>query len=159
MICPCEGYAAAIPKSRSWPMLFTVVEEETVGGDGTAHPTTVATVAGAVAAAQPSSDRSTVHNRLRCHQQQQQIAVPIANVGRLLRRHYYPEAGWGWVVVVCACLVHVLNHGLQLSFGTLEADVLLRFRDATYATTGQSFRSEDIAAAVVVVAVCSADVR
>ncbi|KAJ8962358.1 hypothetical protein NQ318_018341 [Aromia moschata] len=36
-----------------------------------------------------------------------------------LRRHYYPEGGWGWVVVVCAVLVHVLNHGVQLSCSQL----------------------------------------
>lgn len=32
-----------------------------------------------------------------------------------LRRHYYPEGGWGWVIVVCTVAVHVLNHGVQLS--------------------------------------------
>lgn len=36
-----------------------------------------------------------------------------------LRRHYYPEGGWGWVVVVCAVLVHVINHGVQLSSSQL----------------------------------------
>lgn len=36
-----------------------------------------------------------------------------------LRRHYYPEGGWGWVVVVCTVLVHVLNHGVQLSCSQL----------------------------------------
>ncbi|XP_015840591.1 monocarboxylate transporter 12 isoform X1 [Tribolium castaneum] len=36
-----------------------------------------------------------------------------------LRRHYYLEGGWGWVVVVCSVLVHVLNHGVQLSCSQL----------------------------------------
>ncbi|KAJ9591212.1 hypothetical protein L9F63_002283, partial [Diploptera punctata] len=36
---------------------------------------------------------------------------------RLLWRHYYPEGGWGWVVVGCSVGVHVLNHGLQLGGG------------------------------------------
>lgn len=38
-----------------------------------------------------------------------------------LQRHYYPEGGWGWVIVATAVAVHVLNHGLQLS-----AAVMLR---------------------------------
>lgn len=32
-----------------------------------------------------------------------------------LRRHYYPEGNWGWVIIICATMVHVLNHGVQLS--------------------------------------------
>lgn len=38
-----------------------------------------------------------------------------------LQRHYYPEGGWGWVIVATAVAVHLLNHGLQLS-----AAVMLR---------------------------------
>lgn len=38
-----------------------------------------------------------------------------------LQRHYYPEGGWGWVILATAVVVHVLNHGLQLS-----AAVMLR---------------------------------
>jgi hypothetical protein len=38
---------------------------------------------------------------------------------RLLWRHYYPEGGWGWVVVGCSVGVHVLNHGLQLGGGAV----------------------------------------
>ena len=29
-----------------------------------------------------------------------------------LFQHYYPEGGWGWVIVTCAVLVQVTNHGL-----------------------------------------------
>lgn len=32
-----------------------------------------------------------------------------------LRRHYYPEGGWGYVVVTCSVLVHFLGVGLQLA--------------------------------------------
>lgn len=46
--------------------------------------------------------------------------VPLdARKTTTLRRHYYPEGGWGWVVVVCSVLVHVLNHGVQLSCSQL----------------------------------------
>ena len=41
--------------------------------------------------------------------------------------HYYPEGGWGWVVLVVATLVQMLNHGLQLSFGVLLLAVAARY--------------------------------
>lgn len=54
-----------------------------------------------------------------------------------LQRHYYPEGGWGWVIVATAVAVHVLNHGLQLS-----AAVMLRPAAAKHGqpavNTGQS---------------------
>ncbi|PSN40711.1 hypothetical protein C0J52_13748 [Blattella germanica] len=36
-----------------------------------------------------------------------------------LSRHYYPEGGWGWVVLGCSVGVHVLNHGFQLGGGAV----------------------------------------
>jgi hypothetical protein len=41
--------------------------------------------------------------------------------------HYYPEGGWGWVVLVVATLVQMLNHGLQLSFGVLLLAVAQKY--------------------------------
>ncbi|XP_053699283.1 uncharacterized protein LOC128746260 [Sabethes cyaneus] len=32
-----------------------------------------------------------------------------------LRRHYYPEGDWGWVVVLVGVLSTILNHGVQLA--------------------------------------------
>ena len=31
-------------------------------------------------------------------------------------QHYYPEGGWGYVIVICAFLSHFLAHGLQFGF-------------------------------------------
>ncbi|XP_050508146.1 uncharacterized protein LOC126885591 [Diabrotica virgifera virgifera] len=45
-----------------------------------------------------------------------------------LRRHYYPEGGWGWVVATCAVLVHVLNHGVQLAYSQLVSPGTEKFR-------------------------------
>lgn len=119
---------AIVARSRSWPMLCTVPEEEMPCNGGTAvvEPT-------------PPPPPPPLPAPVR---RQPQRRVAPANVGRLLRRHYYPEAGWGWVVVTCASLVHVLNHGTQLSFGALERDVVRRFRDAAdYSGTGQLARA------------------
>ena len=54
-----------------------------------------------------------------------------------LSRHYYPEGGWGWVVVGCSVGVHVLNHGLQLGGGAvlLSAAVTAFHSSATDAGT------------------------
>ncbi|XP_050506823.1 monocarboxylate transporter 12-like isoform X2 [Diabrotica virgifera virgifera] len=46
---------------------------------------------------------------------------------RFLCRHYYPEGGWGWVVTICAILVHVINHGVQLSCSQLVAPAAFKF--------------------------------
>lgn len=151
-VCPCERNLQqqppppppAMSKSRSWPMLFTVPEEEAVAGPVAAADAATVTVATVEAVARRPPDGHDGAAVQAQHQQQRQqyrhrvTVQPAVNVGRLLRRHYYPEAGWGWVVVACACMVHLLNHGLQLSFGTLERDVVQRFRDAAYSSTGQS---------------------
>ena len=34
-----------------------------------------------------------------------------------IRQHYYPEGGWGYIILTCALAVNILAHGLQLSFG------------------------------------------
>lgn len=42
--------------------------------------------------------------------------VPLSARKRAtLQRHYYPEGDWGWVIAATAVVVHLLNHGFQLS--------------------------------------------
>ncbi|KAF4521970.1 hypothetical protein B566_EDAN012519 [Ephemera danica] len=53
--------------------------------------------------------------------------VQVRGAGGRLWQHYYPEGGWGWIVVTCAALVHALGHGLQLSFAVLVAPLVLKF--------------------------------
>ena len=38
---------------------------------------------------------------------------------RTLKQHYYPEGGWGWVVVVVACMVHMMVNGSQIVLATI----------------------------------------
>ncbi|KAG8273294.1 hypothetical protein J6590_023803 [Homalodisca vitripennis] len=53
-----------------------------------------------------------------------------------LTRHYYLEGDWGWVVVVASVLVHLLHHGLQLSWGVLLEPTARRFT-TSITDTGQ----------------------
>ena len=34
---------------------------------------------------------------------------------RTLKQHYYPEGGWGWVIVLVTLIVQLISHGLQLA--------------------------------------------
>lgn len=52
------------------------------------------------------------------------VSVLDARSRATIWRHYYPEGGWGYVVVFCSCMVNVLVHGLQLSSGVLQGPVL-----------------------------------
>ena len=45
-----------------------------------------------------------------------------------IRQHYYPEGGWGYVVLICASLVNILAHGLQMSFSVILVAILARWR-------------------------------
>ena len=45
-----------------------------------------------------------------------------------IRQHYYPEGGWGYVVLFCASLVNILAHGLQMSFSVILVAILARWR-------------------------------
>ncbi|KZC04145.1 hypothetical protein WN55_02032 [Dufourea novaeangliae] len=45
-----------------------------------------------------------------------------------LKRHYYPEGGWGHVIVMVTILVQVVCHGLQLGYGVLLTPSIEKFR-------------------------------
>ena len=43
-----------------------------------------------------------------------------------IKQHYYPEGGWGWVVVLAGFLAQAMTHGLQMSYGVMMAAYLMR---------------------------------
>lgn len=56
-----------------------------------------------------------------------------------LRRHYYPEGGWGYVIVTCSALVHFLGIGLQLATpGTWHVSAELKFHHPALHSAGQN---------------------
>ena len=52
-------------------------------------------------------------------------------------QHYYPEGGWGYVILLCGFLVQMFTHGLQLSFGMFLPIICHRFRISNPADTGK----------------------
>ena len=42
---------------------------------------------------------------------------------RTMKLHYYPEGGWGWVILFCASLCQCVTYGLILAAGTLLANL------------------------------------
>ncbi|KAG7201418.1 hypothetical protein KM043_004178 [Ampulex compressa] len=56
-----------------------------------------------------------------------------------LRRHYYPEGGWGYVIVTCSVLVHFLGIGLQFAApGTWHVTAELKFHHPPLHSAGKS---------------------
>lgn len=55
-----------------------------------------------------------------------------------LRRHYYPEGGWGYVIVTCSTLVHILGIGLQFSApGSWHVSAELKFHHPPLHSAGK----------------------
>ncbi|KAF4522124.1 hypothetical protein B566_EDAN012586 [Ephemera danica] len=54
--------------------------------------------------------------------------VPVQPKETTIGQHYYPEGGWGVVVVVCATLVHALTHGLHQAAGVTGLEMQRAFK-------------------------------
>lgn len=65
--------------------------------------------------------------------------IVAAEVRQLLtlKQHYYPEGGWGWVVVFVGVLVQLLSHGLHVASGVLVGEVVRRFGDGVVIPAGE----------------------
>ncbi|KAH1029107.1 hypothetical protein HUJ05_002406 [Dendroctonus ponderosae] len=53
----------------------------------------------------------------------------VADIRQLitLKQHYYPEGGWGWMVLWTAVLVHVLSNGFLASAGLFQLEIVRKF--------------------------------
>ncbi|XP_069174830.1 monocarboxylate transporter 12 isoform X2 [Procambarus clarkii] len=49
-------------------------------------------------------------------------------------RHYYPEGGWGWVVLFMALLIHMASHGLHQAAGIILLHILKQFPEENLIT-------------------------
>ena len=38
---------------------------------------------------------------------------------RTLKQHYYPEGGWGWVIILVCVLANIIAYGMQMSLAFL----------------------------------------
>ena len=47
-----------------------------------------------------------------------------------MAQNYYPEGGWGWVVVLCHALANLLLHGVHGGYGVLAGHAQQQFRPA-----------------------------
>ena len=45
-----------------------------------------------------------------------------------IRQHYYPESGWGWVVVVTGVMVQVLAAGIHGAVGVWLVEGMKKYR-------------------------------
>ena len=43
-------------------------------------------------------------------------------------QHYYPEGGWGYIILVCGFVVELISYGFQQVFGILIIILSIRFR-------------------------------
>lgn len=74
--------------------------------------------------------------QVQCQRVAQNGPGQILVCSNTIKQHYYPEGGWGWLIVVCAVVVQCLNHGIQLSWGIIELEVRKKFVKATLTDTG-----------------------
>lgn len=53
----------------------------------------------------------------------------VADLRQLLtlRQHYYPEGGWGWVILLVGLLVQILSHGAHGAVGVFLQQVEVKF--------------------------------
>ena len=55
-----------------------------------------------------------------------------------IRQHYYPEGGWGYIVVTVAFLVQVIAHGFQMAVGILILWIIQRWGKDRFIESGKT---------------------
>lgn len=54
-----------------------------------------------------------------------------------LYRHYYPEGGWGWTILVVCIVVSILDHGMQLAAAVLVRPAVEKFKVSSMHASGE----------------------
>lgn len=77
-------------------------------------------------------DFNDLHVHLHDNHRRPAAILACAAIGEIrplvtLRRRYYTEGGWGWIVLAVAVIVHVIAHGTQIAAGVLVQHALVRF--------------------------------
>ena len=53
-------------------------------------------------------------------------------------QHYYPEGGWGYVIIISALLVQIIAPGVQLSMGMVMVQILTRRQSISQVSVTQA---------------------
>jgi len=69
-----------------------------------------------------------IENLLEQGNEEESLTAINARKKITLNKHYYPEGGWGYVIVVTTILVHLISHGLQLASGLLMSTIMTRYK-------------------------------
>lgn len=63
-------------------------------------------------------------------------SISATSTQSTIKQHYYPEGGWGFVIVAVSTLVAVINHGLHMSSGVILMGMMMRFKEVALVDTG-----------------------
>uniref|UniRef100_A0A182TCB7 Uncharacterized protein n=1 Tax=Anopheles maculatus TaxID=74869 RepID=A0A182TCB7_9DIPT len=80
-----------------------------------------------------------LHHRHHHHlPHQQRASSRMSNTSTsTIKQHYYPEGGWGWIIVLVGVLVHILTHGLQTAVGVVILAAGRAYRIESIVFTGE----------------------
>lgn len=92
---------SSLIRALSWPLIPSPLDEEknVKGVDGEVQNNFIKTTA-----------KNGVKKTTPTLTFQQLIAAR-----HLICRRYYPESGWGWLIILIGVIVNLLSHGLQLA--------------------------------------------
>uniref|UniRef100_A0A182P840 Uncharacterized protein n=1 Tax=Anopheles epiroticus TaxID=199890 RepID=A0A182P840_9DIPT len=92
-----------------------VKEQPGGGGGGVTAPTTTSSTGTTTAPATANGSGAGGIANVTCNEHGGCLSGQAAAKASTLRRHYYPEGSWGWLVLAVGTLQAILNHGVQLS--------------------------------------------
>lgn len=107
-------------RALSWPLITSPVEEDKQIVEGEAKNGSV-NPAAAASAKKSNTKNGPIKKPAPTFQQ-------LIAARHLICRRYYPESGWGWVIITVGVLINLLTHGLQLASFAFLAPAGVRFK-------------------------------